>query len=77
MSSLDEQLQQAHVQQKLKLAEMAVLQEEERQRAILDKEASLDRLRSDMERIINNLKRNHLLETDSTREKVSRKCVGN
>ncbi|XP_037834668.1 centrosomal protein of 112 kDa isoform X6 [Kryptolebias marmoratus] len=71
VSNLHEELQQVHAQQKQKLAEMAVLQEEERQRAVLDKEASLDRLRSDMERIISDLKRNHQQKTDAAHEKAN------
>lgn len=74
MSILHEQLQQAHAQQKQKLAETAMLLEEERQKSILDKEVSLDRLRSDMERIIHDLKRNHQQEADATHEKVSTMC---
>ncbi|XP_037544466.1 centrosomal protein of 112 kDa [Nematolebias whitei] len=71
VSILHEELQQAHAQQKQKLAEKAMLLEEERQKAILDKEVSLDRLRSDMERIIHDLKRNHQQEADATREKAN------
>lgn len=74
VSILHEELQQAHAQQKQKLAEKATLQQEERQKAFLDKEVSLDRLRSDMERLIHDLKRNHQQETDAAHEKVSTKC---
>lgn len=74
VSILHEELQQAHAQQKQKLAETAMLLEEERQKAILDKAVSLDRLRSDMERIIHDLKRNHQQEADATHEKVSIMC---
>ncbi|XP_041851808.1 centrosomal protein of 112 kDa isoform X2 [Melanotaenia boesemani] len=71
VSSLREELQQVHVQHKQHLAEMALFQEEERHRAIQDKEASLDRLRSDMERIRSDLERNHQQEKDATHEKAN------
>ncbi|XP_070837049.1 centrosomal protein of 112 kDa [Chaetodon trifascialis] len=71
LSSLSEELHGAHVQQKQQLAEMALLREEERQRAFLDKEASLDRLRSDMERIRSDLERSHQQEKDAAQEKTN------
>ncbi|XP_028267531.1 centrosomal protein of 112 kDa isoform X2 [Parambassis ranga] len=67
VSSLREELQQARVQHK---QQMALLQEEEKQRAILDK-ASLDRLRSDMEQICSDLERSHQQEKDVIREKTN------
>lgn len=59
MSELREDLKKAHAQHKQQLAEMALLQEEEKQRATLDKQASLDRL-----------ERNHQQEKDAAHEKV-------
>ncbi|MEQ2262283.1 hypothetical protein XENORESO_004939, partial [Xenotaenia resolanae] len=71
VSSLHEELQQVHALHKQKLAEMALLQEEERQKASLNKEASMQQLRSDMERIANDLKRSHQQEMDATLHKVN------
>lgn len=71
MSSLHEELQQVHAQHKQKLAEVALLQEEERQKASLSKEASMQQLRADMERIANDLKRSHQQEMDANLEKVN------
>uniref|UniRef100_A0A3Q3WM44 DUF4485 domain-containing protein n=1 Tax=Mola mola TaxID=94237 RepID=A0A3Q3WM44_MOLML len=72
LSSVCEELQAAHVQHKQQLAELAVHREEEKQRAFLDKRASLDRLRSDMERIRHDLERRHLQEKEAEQERVSR-----
>ncbi|XP_042249170.1 centrosomal protein of 112 kDa isoform X1 [Thunnus maccoyii] len=71
LSCLREELQVAHVQHKQQLAEMALLREEEKQKAFLDKEASLDRLRSDMERIHSDLERSHQQERDAAQEKTN------
>ncbi|CAK6964763.1 centrosomal protein of 112 kDa isoform X2 [Scomber scombrus] len=71
LSCLHEEVQAAHVQHKQQLAEMALLREEEKQKAFLDKEASLDRLRSDMERIRSDLERNHQQERDAAQEKTN------
>ncbi|XP_070779456.1 centrosomal protein of 112 kDa [Enoplosus armatus] len=71
LSSLHEELQGAHAQHKQQLAEMALLREEEKQRVFLDKEASLDRLRSDMERIRRDLERSHQQEKDAAQEKTN------
>lgn len=70
LSSLHEDLQAVHAQHKQQLAEMALLREEEKQRAFLDKESSLDRLRSDMERLRSDLERSHQHEKDAAQEKV-------
>lgn len=72
LSSVCEELQVARAQHKQHLAEMAVLREEEKQRAFLEKEASQDRLRSDMERIRRDLERSHQQEKEAAQEKVSR-----
>uniref|UniRef100_UPI0037E9BDD6 centrosomal protein of 112 kDa n=1 Tax=Semicossyphus pulcher TaxID=241346 RepID=UPI0037E9BDD6 len=71
LSSLHDELQGAHAQHKQQLAEMALLREEEKQKAFLDKESSLDRLRSDMERIRSDLERSHQQERDSAQEKTN------
>lgn len=71
LSSLREEVQQAHVHHKKQVAEMALLQEEEKQRAFLDKEASLEQLRSDMEKMYSDLQKSHQQEKDATCEKVS------
>uniref|UniRef100_A0A3P8RIJ1 DUF4485 domain-containing protein n=1 Tax=Astatotilapia calliptera TaxID=8154 RepID=A0A3P8RIJ1_ASTCA len=60
LSELREDLKKAHAQHKQQLAEMALLQEEEKQRATLDKQASLDRL-----------ERNHQQEKDAAHEKTN------
>ncbi|XP_029293387.1 centrosomal protein of 112 kDa isoform X3 [Cottoperca gobio] len=70
LSSLREDLHGAHAQHKQQLADMALLREEEKQRAFLDKEASLDRLRSDMERIRGELEGSHQQEKDAAQEKL-------
>uniref|UniRef100_A0A8C6PLN5 Centrosomal protein 112 n=1 Tax=Nothobranchius furzeri TaxID=105023 RepID=A0A8C6PLN5_NOTFU len=71
VSRLYEELQQVQVQHNHKLAEMALLQDEERQRSLQDKEASLEQLRSDMEQNISDLKRNHQQELDAARERAN------
>lgn len=71
MTSLREELQEVHSNHKQQLTELASLHEEERQRAMLDKETSLDQLRSDMERIRSDLERSHQQEKNATVEKVS------
>ncbi|XP_043955894.1 centrosomal protein of 112 kDa isoform X2 [Gambusia affinis] len=70
VSTLHDEFQQAHEQHKQKLAEMALLQEEERQKAIHAKEASMQQLRSDMERMTNDLKKSHQQEMDANLEKL-------
>lgn len=76
MSSLRDELHGAQAQHKQQLAEMALLREEEKQRAFLDKEASLDRLRSDMERIRSDLEGSHQQEKDAAQEKVGDRVGG-
>ncbi|XP_034749865.1 centrosomal protein of 112 kDa isoform X2 [Etheostoma cragini] len=71
LSSLREEIQGAHARHKQQLAEMALLREEETQRAFLDKEASLERLRSDMERIRGDLERSYQQEKDAAQQKTS------
>ncbi|XP_059203109.1 centrosomal protein of 112 kDa [Centropristis striata] len=70
-SGLREELQGAHAQHKQQLAEMALLLEEEKQKAFLEKEASLERLRSDMERIRRELEDNYQQEKDAAQEKTN------
>ncbi|KAM4717698.1 centrosomal protein of 112 kDa isoform 4-T4 [Anableps anableps] len=71
VSSLHGELQQVHAQHKQNLAEIALLQEDERQKAAISKEASIQKLRSDMERIANELKRSHQQEMDAILEKTN------
>ncbi|XP_074552561.1 centrosomal protein of 112 kDa-like isoform X1 [Halichoeres trimaculatus] len=71
LSSLHDELQDLRTQQKQQLADMATLREEEKQKAFLDKEASLDRLRSDMERIRSDLERSHQQERDAAQERTN------
>ncbi|XP_041672866.1 centrosomal protein of 112 kDa [Cheilinus undulatus] len=71
LSGLHDELQEAHAQHKEQLAELALLREEEKQKAFLDKEASLDRLRSDMERICTDLQTSHQQERDAAQEKTN------
>lgn len=70
LASVKVELQRARTQHKQQLAEMAVDQEEEKQKAFMDKEASLTRLRSEMERIRGELERSHQRERDASQEKV-------
>lgn len=71
MEGLREELQDVRRNHKQQLTELASLHEEERRRAVLDKETSLDQLRSDMERIRSDLERSHQQEKNATLEKVS------
>lgn len=71
MSGLREELQGSHVQYKQQLAGLALLLEEEKHKAYLDKQTSLDRLRSDMECIRSDLEKRYQQEKDAAREKVS------
>lgn len=70
LSNLRDELQAAHTQHRQHLAELAAIGDKEKQRAFLDKEAALNRLRSDMERIRSDLERSHRQERDATEEKV-------
>ncbi|XP_034075909.1 centrosomal protein of 112 kDa isoform X1 [Gymnodraco acuticeps] len=71
LSSLSEDLHGANEKHKQQLAEMALLREEEKQSEFLDREASLDRLRSDMERIRGDLEESHQQEKDAAQEKAN------
>ncbi|XP_030264210.1 centrosomal protein of 112 kDa isoform X2 [Sparus aurata] len=71
VTSLSEKLQGAHAHHKQQLAELALLREEEKQKMFLDKEASLDRLRSDMECIRSDLETRHQQEKDAAQEKTN------
>lgn len=70
MSNLREELQASRAHHKQQLTEMALLLDEEKQKAALDKQASLEKLRTDMARIQSNLVRSHQQEKDTTHEKV-------
>lgn len=72
LSSVCEELQGARAQHKQHLAGIAVLREEEKQRVLLDKEASLDQLRSGMERIRRDLERSHQQEKEAAQQMVGR-----
>ncbi|XP_076020693.1 centrosomal protein of 112 kDa [Genypterus blacodes] len=71
LGSLREELQMCRAHHKQQLTEMALLLDEEKQKAALDKEASLEKLRTDMERIRSNLERSHQQEKDSAQEKTN------
>ncbi|KAI4822415.1 hypothetical protein KUCAC02_007966 [Chaenocephalus aceratus] len=71
LSSLSEDLHGANEKHKQQLAEMALLREDEKQREFLDREASLDRLRSDMERIRGDHEESHQQEKDAAQEKAN------
>uniref|UniRef100_A0AAQ4P4B7 Centrosomal protein 112 n=1 Tax=Gasterosteus aculeatus aculeatus TaxID=481459 RepID=A0AAQ4P4B7_GASAC len=70
LSGLRDELQDAQAQHKRQLAEVALFREEEKRTAFLDKEASLDRLRSDMQRVRADLEESHRQERDAAQEKV-------
>uniref|UniRef100_A0A3P8XJ00 DUF4485 domain-containing protein n=1 Tax=Esox lucius TaxID=8010 RepID=A0A3P8XJ00_ESOLU len=72
VSCLRDELQQAHSQRKQQLLELGVLREEERQRAAQDQEASLGRLRAEMDRIRLELERSHATDRQLAQEKVGR-----
>lgn len=72
LASVKAELRRARTQHKQQLAEMAVDREEEKQKAFLDNEASLTRLRSEMERVHGELERSHQREKDAAQEKVRR-----
>nr|XP_040047738.1 centrosomal protein of 112 kDa-like isoform X2 [Gasterosteus aculeatus aculeatus] len=69
LSGLRDELQDAQAQHKRQLAEVALFREEEKRTAFLDKEASLDRLRSDMQRVRADLEESHRQERDAAQEK--------
>ncbi|XP_077939952.1 centrosomal protein of 112 kDa isoform X9 [Gasterosteus aculeatus] len=69
LSGLRDELQDAQAQHKRQLAEVALFREEEQRTAFLDKEASLDRLRSDMQRVRADLEESHRQERDAAQEK--------
>ncbi|XP_034449672.1 centrosomal protein of 112 kDa isoform X2 [Hippoglossus hippoglossus] len=71
LSSLRDELQGAITQHKQQLAELALLREEEKQRALLDKKAALDRLRTEMEHSRSDLERSHLQAKDAAQEKTN------
>ncbi|XP_004071726.1 centrosomal protein of 112 kDa isoform X2 [Oryzias latipes] len=71
VEGLREELQDVRRNHKQQLTELASLHEEERRRAVLDKETSLDQLRSDMERIRSDLERSHQQEKNATLEKTN------
>ncbi|XP_045575960.1 centrosomal protein of 112 kDa isoform X2 [Salmo salar] len=71
VSSLRDELQQAHSQRKQQLLELGVLREEERQRAAQDQEASLGRLRAEMDHIRLELETSHKAERQLAQDKTN------
>ncbi|KAM9471969.1 centrosomal protein of 112 kDa isoform 2-T4 [Salvelinus alpinus] len=71
VSSLRDELQHAHSQRKQQLLELGVLREEERQRAAQDQEASLGRLRAEMDHIRLELETSHKAERQLAQEKMN------
>ncbi|XP_060946862.1 centrosomal protein of 112 kDa [Limanda limanda] len=71
LSSLRDEIQGTITQHKQQLAEQALLREEEKQKALLDKKAALDRLRTEMEHIRSDLERSHLQAKEAAQEKTS------
>nr|XP_043907278.1 centrosomal protein of 112 kDa isoform X1 [Solea senegalensis]XP_043907279.1 centrosomal protein of 112 kDa isoform X2 [Solea senegalensis] len=71
LSSLHDELKRTQAHHQKQLAEQAALREEEKQRAFLDKEATLDRLRSDMERMRSDLERSNQQVKDAAQEKTN------
>ncbi|KAM8845579.1 centrosomal protein of 112 kDa isoform 3-T5 [Spinachia spinachia] len=69
LSGLRDELLDAQAQHKRQLAEAALFREEEQRTAFLDKEASLDRLRSDMERVHADQEESHREQRDAAQEK--------
>uniref|UniRef100_A0A674DGJ6 Centrosomal protein 112 n=1 Tax=Salmo trutta TaxID=8032 RepID=A0A674DGJ6_SALTR len=70
VSSLRDELQQAHSQRKQQLLELRVLREAERQRAAQDQDASLGRLRAEMDHIRLELETSHKAERQLAQDKV-------
>ncbi|KAM3863887.1 centrosomal protein of 112 kDa [Diretmus argenteus] len=71
VASLREELQGAHTQRKQQLMEVALLREEERQKTAQEQEASLARLRTEMDRIRSDLEKSHRQEKEATQEKTN------
>ncbi|XP_029626996.1 centrosomal protein of 112 kDa isoform X1 [Salmo trutta] len=71
VSSLRDELQQAHSQRKQQLLELGVLREEERQRAAQDQDASLGRLRAEMDHIRLELETSHKAERQLAQDKTN------
>ncbi|KAM9780584.1 LOW QUALITY PROTEIN: centrosomal protein of 112 kDa [Neosynchiropus ocellatus] len=74
LSSLREDLEVAKVQHEQQVAEMTSRHEEDTQRALLDKEAAMERQRLDMEHICNDLQRKHQDEVQATK-KATNSCL--
>ncbi|XP_071766552.2 centrosomal protein of 112 kDa [Centroberyx gerrardi] len=71
VAGLREELQAAHAQRKQQLTEVALLREEEKQKAAQDHEASLARLRTEMERIRSDLERSRQQEKEAAQDKTN------
>lgn len=71
--TLREELIQVNTQRKQQLVELGLLREEEKQRAALDHEAAMNKLKANSERMILDLKKTNATEAEMTLEKVSTK----
>lgn len=71
--SLREELIQVNTQRKQQLVELGLLRDEEKQKAALDREAAVNKLKADSEKMILELKKTHAAETEMALEKVSTK----
>ncbi|XP_046893646.1 centrosomal protein of 112 kDa isoform X4 [Hypomesus transpacificus] len=71
VSALREELQQANAQRKQQLLELGLLREDERQHSAQDQEASMGRLRAEMERLRLDLERSHQAERELAQEKTN------
>ncbi|KAM9457698.1 centrosomal protein of 112 kDa isoform 2-T2 [Clarias gariepinus] len=69
--TLREELLAAHAQRKQQLSELGLLREEERQRAAQEQEVALGRIRSEMERVRQDLERSHTAERELALEKAN------
>ncbi|KAA0705226.1 Centrosomal protein of 112 kDa [Triplophysa tibetana] len=67
--SLRKELLAAHSQRKQQLIELGLLREEERQRSAHDQQMTLERLRSEMDQMRQDLKKTHEAERELTQEK--------
>lgn len=69
--SLREELIQVNTQRKQQLVELGLLRDEEKQKAALDREAAVNKLKADSEKMILELKKTHAAETEMALEKAN------
>ncbi|XP_066471152.1 centrosomal protein of 112 kDa isoform X3 [Tiliqua scincoides] len=69
--TLREELIQVNTQRKQQLVELGLLREEEKQRAALDHEAAMNKLKADSEKMILDLKKTNAAETEMALEKTN------